>query len=515
MSLRTFAFLGLIISVSGFREAAVRETADQQRDRELTEQYRRACPQYARHAAIPHGPLSKGSMALPYQRPVSLCRTFKSDAVEKVIDDVTSRMTDLDLARLFENAFPNTLDTTVSWHTDGSQPIEPSNQQLFNQYSMAGSWDGPQSFIVTGDITAEWLRDSTNQLQQYQSLALTDSKLSDLILGAINTQAEFVIQSPYCNAFQPPRPSGLEPTENGQRDYVHPAYEPEVVFECKYELDSLAHFLKLGNEFYEHTKSTKFLTKRWYHALDTVLKVLTQQSKPTFNITTGSYDGNEYTFSRTTNVGTETLALAGLGNPANAETDLIRSAFRPSDDATILPFFIPANAMMSVELGRTAKMLMDNGKSALAKVLQTRSGSIQKGIMKHAIVTHATFGDVFAFEIDGYGSSILMDDANLPSLLSLPLLGFVDVDNKVYQNTRRMILSQKGNPYYLNGTAFSGIGGPHIGLQYAWPMSRLVQAMTSNDDDEILECLNAVKRTCLLGLIHESINVEMEEDYTR
>jgi hypothetical protein len=118
MSLRTFAFLGLIISVSGFREAAVRETADQQRDRELTEQYRRACPQYARHAAIPHGPLSKGSMALPYQRPVSLCRTFKSDAVEKVIDDVTSRMTDLDLARLFENAFPNTLDTTVSWHTD-------------------------------------------------------------------------------------------------------------------------------------------------------------------------------------------------------------------------------------------------------------------------------------------------------------------------------------------------------------------------------------------------------------
>jgi meiotically up-regulated gene 157 (Mug157) protein len=246
-----------------------------------------------------------------------------------------------------------------------------------------------------------------------------------------------------------------------------------------------------------------------------VLKVLTQQSKPTFNITTGSYDGNEYTFSRTTNVGTETLALAGLGNPANAETDLIRSAFRPSDDATILPFFIPANAMMSVELGRTAKMLMDNGKSALAKVLQTRSGSIQKGIMKHAIVTHATFGDVFAFEIDGYGSSILMDDANLPSLLSLPLLGFVDVDNKVYQNTRRMILSQKGNPYYLNGTAFSGIGGPHIGLQYAWPMSRLVQAMTSNDDDEILECLNAVKRTCLLGLIHESINVEMEEDYTR
>jgi uncharacterized protein len=109
---------------------------------------------------------------------------------------------------------------------------------------------------------------------------------------------------------------------------VHPAYEPSKVFECKYELDSLAHFLALSNTFYNHTQSIDFLNSRWYAALDTVLSVIDAQSKSTFNPDTGRFSKNEYTFRRRTDQGTETLPLSGVGNPLKSGTGLVRSAFR-------------------------------------------------------------------------------------------------------------------------------------------------------------------------------------------
>lgn len=310
-----------------------------------------------------------------------------------------------------------------------------------------------------GDIIAEWLRDSTNQLSPYQPLAKKDPAIYNLILGAINTQSEYVIESPYCNAFQPPPISGLPITHNGQDDVVHPAYEPSSVFECKYELDSLAHFLTLANDFHDHTGSTEFLTPRWYVALETVLAVLEQQSQSTFDPETGRYRRNQYTFSRRTNTGTETLNLNGVGNPLNYGTGLVRSAFRPSDDATILGFFIPANAQMAVQLKRTAAILKSAGKNLFAQKVEEWGKTITNGVWEHGVVHHKKFGDVFAYEVDGYGSSILMDDANYPSLLALPVMGFVKSDDPVYQNTRKMLLSKSSNPYYLTGREFHGIGG--------------------------------------------------------
>jgi meiotically up-regulated gene 157 (Mug157) protein len=162
-------------------------------------------------------------------------------------------MVNRDLARLFENAFPNTLDTTISWHVDGTETKKQETIQMLN-----ADWHGPHTFCVTGDINAEWLRDSTNQLAQYQALAPKDVSIKTLLLGAIATQVEYVIDSPYCNAFQPPPPSGLAPTSNGQGDTVHPAYEERLVFECKYELDSLAHFL--SRYFISATLVGKLLT---------------------------------------------------------------------------------------------------------------------------------------------------------------------------------------------------------------------------------------------------------------
>ena len=453
-------------------------------------------------------------MQLPYQRPSEHCRTFESDLVEKIIHHMNETMVDKDLARIFENAFPNTLDTTVRWHLDGVEKPDKKLQQILKPGS-SEAWKGAQSFIVTGDINAEWLRDSTNQLAQYQRLAKKDKSIENLILGAINTQAEYVIESPYCNAFQPPPPSKLHPSNNGQGDNVHPAYEPSQVFECKYELDSLAHFLRLGNQFHEHTGSTAFLTPRWYKALQNLLLVLDEQSESTFDAKTGAFKRQIYRFQRNTNTGTETLNLAGQGNPLNYGTGLIRSAFRPSDDSTNLGFFIPSNAMMAVELKRTAAILSTAGKPKLAEGLKARGDNIEKGVWEHGVVKHKKWGTIFAFEVDGYGSSILMDDANVPSLLALPYLGFVTSDERTYQNTRAMILSKEGNPYYLSGSAFHGIGGPHIGLQNAWPMSLLVQAMTSDDDEEIKGLLEAVKKASPLGLVHESVHVERIKDYTR
>jgi uncharacterized protein len=419
-------------------------------------------------------------------------------------------MRDTDLARIFENAFPNTLDTTVRWHIDGVNTHASRTKLARDQEK----WEGAQSFIVTGDINAEWLRDSTNQLAQYQALAKHAPELSNLILGAINTQAEFVIESPYCNAFQPPSPSRLNPTHMGTDDVVHPAYEPSAVFECKYEIDSLAAFMSLSNQFYKSTGSTAFLTKRWYLALESLLAVLDQQAQSTFDPDTKRLMRNRYTFKRLAWAGTETLSLDGVGNPLAHGTGLIRSAFRPSDDSSVFGFFVPGNAMMAVELKRTSKLLEavsgnDQRVRDLSESLFTRAEMIEKGIYEHAVVDHKTFGKVFAYEVDGYGSHLLMDDANVPSLLSLPLLGFVDASDEIYQNTRRMILSSQGNPYFLSGTAFKGIGGPHIGLRNAWPMSVLVQAMTSQDDEEIKWCLETVKNVSLMGLVNESVDVEL------
>ncbi|KAH6635209.1 Six-hairpin glycosidase-like protein [Chaetomium sp. MPI-SDFR-AT-0129] len=490
-----------------------------------------ACPEYGSYATFPHPPLTDGPLKLPFQRPNPRCRTFQSDAIEKVIKDVTSRMKDPALARLFENTFPSTTDTTVRFHTNGKN--EKIKQKLRSRKEKQpwlddGEWAGPQSFVITGDILAEWLRDSTNQLKPYQALATKDPAIFNLILGAINTQSEYVIQSPYCNAFQPPPISGLPISYNGQDDAVHPAYEPSTVFECKYELDSLAHFLALVNDFHQHTGGSRaFLNGRWYKAVKTLISVLETQSRSTFDSEHGGYQQNAYTFQRRTNTGTETLNLNGVGNPLNNDTGLVRSAFRPSDDATIFGFFIPANAQMAVELRRTVAMLRSDSKDTatspeqkklnkeLAQTLEDYATRITRGIREHGIVPHRQYGEVYAYEVDGYGSALLMDDANYPSLLALPRMGFVGADDPVYRNTRRMLLEKTGNPYFLTGKEFRGIGGPHIGLQNAWPMSLLIQAQTSDNDEEIMGCLQLVLSSSKLGLIHESVNVNHAGSYTR
>ena len=458
------------------------------------------CPRYEDYARRLHRPYSLGPLGLPSQRPVPQCRLFKSQAIDDYIQQMTDKIKDKDLARLFENCLPNTLDTTIKWH-------DP---------------DENDSFIITGDINAQWLRDSTFQLEPYHQFMKQDEKLKQLIGGAVQTQAKFVNTACYCNAFQALEKSGIHPVKNDYTDNVSPPFDSDRVFECKYEIDSPASFLRLSWQYYSHTKDDSMFTKEWMLAIGQVFRVIREQSQPSFDTKTGIWNQAYYTFQRQTNTATETLALGGAGYPVNEDLDLVRSAFRPSDDTTIMQYFIPGNAMLSVELDHLAGLLKHAAKAGVAgaeayiEKAATFSKLIRKAVLEHGVFEHPEYGKVLAYEIDGYGGRIVMDDANVPSLLSLPLLGFMEKDDPIYVNTRKLILSKKTNPYYHEGSKLQGIGSPHTPMKNVWPMSLMVQIMTSNDEKEIEQCLEEIKTsTAGLGLMHESVNAWNTLDFSR
>ncbi|CAK7215679.1 hypothetical protein SBRCBS47491_002566 [Sporothrix bragantina] len=478
------------------------------------------CPDYSSYSTQPHQPLSNGSYHLGYMRPDPGCRTFNISDVESTITSMASSISDPDLYRLFLNAFPNTLDTAIRW-----KGVAADNP------------DEELTFVITGDIDAMWLRDSANQMQSYKSLlkASTDrNSLASLYRGVINLQARYLLESPFCNSFQPPIESGIAPATNGAAadDNVTPPYNASQVFECKYELDSLAAFLEVSADYYSETGDASFFGKfNWIAALQAVLDTATSMMTPTYG-NNGTVLTSPYTFTRMTTRSTETLANNGLGSPVAPGTGLIRSAFRPSDDSTMLQFFIPANMMFSHYLEQTAKIADRLGPDIagpLGPRMHAFSAELREAILRHAIVPDPNAGqfagNVYAYEVDGFGSSIIMDDANIPSLLSAPFFGFTSISDPVYKNTRGAILSNtprpgprqyNSNPYFMHGPVISGVGGPHQGPGYAWPMASIVRILTSDDDDEIVDELQMlVGSTGGLGLIHESVNTFDQNRWTR
>ncbi|RGB41961.1 Glycoside Hydrolase Family 125 protein [Rhizophagus diaphanus] len=427
----------------------------------------------------------------PYVRPKESERKFVSPVIEKVIKDITSNMKDKDLARLFENCWPNTLDTTVAWFNVGE--------------------DFPRTFIVTGDIPAMWLRDSTNQIISYIPYAKCDDKLKNLILGVIYMQAELIISDPYANAYYAPPESKLPHPKNpwSKTDITTPP-PSSATWEKKWELDSLVSFLKLSHNYWSNTKDDRFLTNKiWLEAVNSILDILEIQQLGTMQ----EFKNEAYKFSRLTRTTTETLMMEGIGAPVK-RIDLVKSQFRPSDDSTTFPFLIPSNAFASVELSHLYEMINSTSPD-IAKKAKNLSQIIRDSIYSNAIIPHKHFENIFAYEIDGYGSSNLMDDANLPSLLSLPYFGFIDNDDKIYLKTRDFVLSD-WNKFWFNGEKFQGVGSPHTGLGYIWPMSLCMKILTSTNDQEILETLELLKESSAdTGLMHESFYYNDPNNYTR
>jgi meiotically up-regulated gene 157 (Mug157) protein len=289
------------------------------------------CPEYIDYATQVHEPLSSGKYKLAYQRPSEECRTFKSQGLEDVVSRMESVIKDPDLYRLFQNAYPNTLDTAIKWK---GYAADNDEEEL--------------TFIITGDINAMWLRDSSNQLQSYLPILNASSdanSIASLYRGVINLQARYLLTSPYCNAFQPPVESGISPSQNGagSDDNVYPSYSNSSVFECKYELDSLAAFLQISSDYYNATGDLDFFGKfRWVQAIQSILQVAENMTTPTYG-PDGAVLQSPYTYTRNTNRATETFSNDGIGNPVANGTGLIRSGFRPSDDSTIFQFYIPSN----------------------------------------------------------------------------------------------------------------------------------------------------------------------------
>jgi meiotically up-regulated gene 157 (Mug157) protein len=207
--------------------------------------------------------------------------------------------------------------------------------------------------------------------------------------------------------------------------------------------------------------------------------------------------------------------MRGYGYPVKP-VGLICSAFRPSDDATIFSFLIPSNFFAVTSLRQAAEMLkVIQKETALAQQLLELANEVEKALKQYAIVEHKKYGKVYAFEIDGFGSTLLMDDANVPSLLALPYLGAVSASDPVYQNTRKLILSED-NPFYFKGKAAEGIGGPHVGQDMIWPMAIIMKAMTSNNDKEIADCIEVLRKTHAdTGFMHESFHKDDPKNFTR
>lgn len=412
------------------------------------------------------------------RRPAPADRLFVSKAVEDEIARVKSLLTNRQLAWMFENCFPNTIDTTVHFRMlDGN----------------------PDTFVYTGDIHAMWLRDSGAQVWPYLQLANKDEQLRMMLEGVVRRQLMCINLDPYANAFNDgPVGSYWESDNTDMKPELH---------ERKWEIDSLCYVIRLAYEYWKVTGDDSVFDETWLKAVNNILTTFIQQQRK---------DGvGPYRFTRKTDRSTDTLNNNGLGAPVNP-VGLIVSCFRPSDDATTLQFLVPSNLFAVTSLRKAAEILtVVNKDEELAAKCTALADEVENAIKKYAVVDHPEFGKIYAFEVDGFGNALLMDDANVPSLLALPYLGDVDVNDPVYRNTRRFVWSTS-NPYFFKGKAAEGIGGPHVGYDMIWPMSIMMKAFTSTDDAEIKQCIETLMTTHNgTGFMHESFHKDNPSNFTR
>jgi meiotically up-regulated gene 157 (Mug157) protein len=427
--------------------------------------------------ATPLGALA--APPFPVVRPAASQRRFRSRAVEAAITEFQRQVKDPELGWLFNNCFPNTLDTTVT----------------------PGTRDGrPDTYVITGDIDAMWLRDSSAQVWPYLPLAPHDADLRQLIAGVINRQTQCILQDPYANAFY------SDKAKVGEWKNDLTAMQPGV-HERKWEIDSLCYPIRLGYHYWKTTGDERPFDAQWRQAIARTVQVFREQQRKT--------GPGPYHFQRQTTTATDTQPLAGYGYPVRP-CGLIASAFRPSDDATLLPFLVPSNFFAVASLRQAALMLYDiHHEQAGYNDLMALADEIGLALRQHAIVPHPELGPVYAYEVDGYGGHVLMDDANVPSLLALPYLGALPLNDPTYQATRRLALSA-ANPFFYKGTAAEGIGGPHVGADMIWPLALIMRGLTSTDDAEIRACVASLKATHAgTGYMHESFHKDDPSKFTR
>lgn len=406
-------------------------------------------------------------------------RKFRSVAVEKTIRQIQSSIGNKELAWMFGNCFPNTLDTTVDFEmVDGK----------------------PDTYVITGDIDAMWLRDSSAQVYPYLPLMKEDAHLRLMVAGVINRQTRCVLLDPYANAFYKD-PNQISPWKTDLTD-MKPG-----VHERKWEVDSLCYTLRLAHGYWKNCGDTAPFDDTWRQAVLLIVKTFREQQR--------KHGHGPYHFQRRTETQTDTLAGSGYGNPAKP-VGMIFSMFRPSDDATIFPFLVPSNFFAVVSLRQAAEMLEQIHHDADSAAQCTAlADEVEGALRQYAVVNPLGYGDIYGYEVDAFGNFYCIDDGNIPNLLSLTYLGAVPPDDKIYRHTRAFVLSNR-NPYYCQGKAGEGEGGPHVGMGRIWPLGLIVEALTSEDTSEIARCLKTLQTTHAgTGFMHESFNKDDPTKFTR
>ncbi|MBN8499971.1 MAG: glycoside hydrolase family 125 protein [Sphingomonadales bacterium] len=432
-------------------------------------------------ALAPTMPRAQEIRMFASNRPPVSARRFVSKAVEHEIDRVSALIHDPELKWMFGNCFPNTLDTTV----------------------FLGQLDGQaDAFVITGDIDALWLRDSSAQMRPYLHLAGQDVQLREVYRGLIRRHARCVLLDPYANAFtrDPASRDGLHWSKSDRTEM-----KPGVA-ERKWEVDSLCYVLRLAHDYWRETGDTEPFDQTWARAARVIVATFKEQQRFT--------GPGPYRFQRHSTQPTETT-LAGVGVPTRKH-GLIHSAFRPSDDACTFPCNIPGNLFAVTtlrELAAMAKAVLHD--AALANEAAALAAEVEKAVFAHGVMQLPDGRQVLAYETDGYGNHLFMDDANVPSLLGLAYLRCLPADYPLWRTTADAVWSE-ANPWFFKGRAAEGIGGPHIGEGQVWPMSIIVRALSSDDEAVIAWSLKTLRATHAgTGFMHEAFDKDDPARFTR
>ena len=380
-----------------------------------------------------------------------------------------------ELAPFFKGCFLNTIETTVTKLDDGGY------------------------FVITGDIPAMWLRDSAAQLTHYIRYANEDEDLKEIIRSVIARQAEFVCLDPYANAFNAAPNSH---SHNDETDFYH-----DLIWERKYEVDSLCAPLYLAHQYYMATLDDSIFTEQFRKMMYIIFDVFKKEQN--------HFQSSTYYFNRQNCPQTDTLPCDGKGNDV-VYTGMTWSGFRPSDDRCVYGYLVPSNMMAVCALKKAAEMAnIGYEDTKLESECRSLAFDIDEGIKEHGVYEHPKFGNIYAYEVNGKGDIILMDDANSPSLLSAPYLGYAKKGDEIYQNTRKFILSIH-NPWYFEGKVAKGVGSPHTGTNKIWHIALTMRALTSDNKEEIENCLKMIANSHAgTFLMHESFDKDDDTLFTR
>lgn len=380
------------------------------------------------------------------------------------------------LAELYRNCYPNTIETATEFMPDGSV------------------------FVLTGDIPAMWLRDSTAEVSHYIPLAAENEEIGNLIKGVIKRQRMYIETEPYANAFKK--------NPNRHREFDDYPLNNPIVWERKYEIDSLCYPIRLTYLYWKATGDKSVLGEDFVKSAKITVDLWRTEQH--------HFEKSPYRFTRKKAPEKDTLGNNGMGNPVEY-TGMTWSGFRPSDDSCRYGYLVASNMFASVVLGYLAEMLEAEHKDETELISECKAlkAEIEAGINKFAVIETENHGKIYACEVNGKGDYFLFDDANVPSLLSAPYLGFCDCEDEIYRNTRSFILS-KDNPYYYEGKFAKGVGSPHTPEGYIWHIALSMQGLTSNSPDEIREILHMLETTDGgKGYMHEGFDANNPKKFTR